>query len=373
KPWVPLPLRPWFWIPLVILMAGGGIAFEVALFFSKKNQGWATKGQFTTETGFMHYVYTFPPVAISMLFAGLWAWTDIEIRRLQPYVDLAKGNSPPQRSLLLDYTRSHTFVVWSVAARNKHWLVTMGSLLVVITFFFQPLAAALLTVEDIFWQEPRSTTNNLAAISLNQDGNFEDLTSFLTAAGYASADVLYGIGDPKFVHQGYAIAPINLPPVSNGTVFANTTAVLSTPTCLNMNKLDSGGQWNNSASFQGCTFTWAVNKTAVNLFGVDPIDDSVECAVFTSQAEQFRPVIFWFFTYQPVAMASVTMCSPGITLSDVSVQIDLASGNLTTVDVLGSLGSDKGTPKAFSQFAGNVTGDPLDGRAYNGMFFELTN
>lgn len=63
--------------------------------------GWATKGGFTTDRGFMHYVYvrlkvvigslifmlkdlqTFPPVAISMLFVGLWTWTDIEIRRLQ--------------------------------------------------------------------------------------------------------------------------------------------------------------------------------------------------------------------------------------------------------------------------------------------------
>lgn len=39
QPWIPLPLRTWFWVPLVLLMAGGGIAFEVALYFSQKNQG----------------------------------------------------------------------------------------------------------------------------------------------------------------------------------------------------------------------------------------------------------------------------------------------------------------------------------------------
>lgn len=72
-------------------------------------------------------------------------------------------------------------------------------------------------------------------------------------------------------------------------------------------------------------------------------------------------------------MASLTMCTPNITLSDVSVTIDLASGNLTSVDVLGPLGSNNGTPKSLSQFAGNVSGDPLDGRAYNGMFFNLDN
>ena len=76
KPWVPLPLRPWFWIPLVVIMACGGIAFEVALHFSQKKQGvvtiihtnhchvlkraytgWATNGNFTSQGGFLHYVY----------------------------------------------------------------------------------------------------------------------------------------------------------------------------------------------------------------------------------------------------------------------------------------------------------------------------
>lgn len=109
---------------------------------------------------------TFPPVAISMFFAGLWAWTDLEIRKLQPYVELSRGNAPPQRSLLLDYTRNQyvgsflvcdtpltegrsTLFVWTVAARNQHWPVVVGALLVILTFSFQPLAAALFNVQDI--------------------------------------------------------------------------------------------------------------------------------------------------------------------------------------------------------------------------------
>ena len=61
KPWTPLPLRPYFWIPLVCIMAGGGIALEVVLHISQKNNGWATTGSFTEEAGFMHYVYVRPP------------------------------------------------------------------------------------------------------------------------------------------------------------------------------------------------------------------------------------------------------------------------------------------------------------------------
>jgi hypothetical protein len=50
-------------------------------------------------------VQTLPPVIIAMALAASWSYTDGEIMRLQPYVDLVHGDSPPQRSLLLDYTR----------------------------------------------------------------------------------------------------------------------------------------------------------------------------------------------------------------------------------------------------------------------------
>ena len=41
-----------------------------------------------------------------MIIVALWVWTDIEIKKMQPYIDLVHGDSPPQRSLLLDYTRT---------------------------------------------------------------------------------------------------------------------------------------------------------------------------------------------------------------------------------------------------------------------------
>ena len=91
---------------------------------------------------------------------------------LQPYVDLVHGDSTPERSLLLDYTRtkciitlrhdslqvltgfSSNFIVWTNAASNKHYLVALASLMVLLSFAFQPLAAALLVVKDTYWQEP---------------------------------------------------------------------------------------------------------------------------------------------------------------------------------------------------------------------------
>jgi hypothetical protein len=85
--------------------------------------------------------------------------------------------------------------VFARAATNRHYLVALASLMVVLTLSFQPLAAALLVVKDVWWQEPSAflymkflklmcssqfkiavAMKNLAAIGLNQNLQFNDLT-----------------------------------------------------------------------------------------------------------------------------------------------------------------------------------------------------
>jgi hypothetical protein len=75
--------------------------------------------------------------------------------------------------------------------------------------------------------------------------------AFLTASGYAGASVLYGLGNPPFIHDGYTIGIFDvgglflanaranvkndqqLPTfvANNGSVIANTTATKSIPNC----------------------------------------------------------------------------------------------------------------------------------------------
>jgi hypothetical protein len=68
-------------------------------------------------------------------------------------------------------------------------------------------------------------------------------------------------------------------------------------------------------------------------------------------------------------MASATFCYPSLTLWDVNVNVDLASGNVTKVTELRPFSSSSN----FSSLSANVTGPPLNSRAYNGIKFNLTN
>lgn len=119
------------------------------------------------------YSFTGLSVLVQVLVA-LWAWIDIEIKKMQPYIDLVHGDSPPQRSLLLDYTRTKyvvsffisrpadhakftyfsNFVVWISAFWNQHYMVAIATLLVLLGLVFQPLAAAMFTVRDTWLAHP---------------------------------------------------------------------------------------------------------------------------------------------------------------------------------------------------------------------------
>jgi len=46
------------------------------------------------------------------------------------------------------------FWVWFRAAANRHYLVALASLMVILSLSFQPLAAALFIVQDTWWTAP---------------------------------------------------------------------------------------------------------------------------------------------------------------------------------------------------------------------------
>ncbi|KAI0322957.1 hypothetical protein OF83DRAFT_1160785 [Amylostereum chailletii] len=330
-----------FWVPMICILFATAIALEVALFISNRNRGWETGP--SADHGVLHYVYTLPPVVIAMLIVSVWAWTDIEIKRLQQLFCLVLRGS--QQTLCRDAHYCHGHRGHGVSACS-------GSFIYGAEYVVDPPRYVLFT--DIFSQYID-----------------EVVEPFLGASGFAAASVVYGLPEPPFVFQGYTVGKVDLPLnlVKNGTVTANTTAIHTNPQCRDPNEVQfaDGSGWNNSAVFDGCTFSWSVNKSAEQLFGAETMPTDPPCPAFnvssTSEVAQI-PVIFWFFTYEPSAMASVTLCVPKITLQNVAVTVDLSSSNLTSVEPLSDLVVGEGN---FTEFAGNITGTPLNGQPYNGL------
>src|SRR5882762_5802247 len=83
---------------------------------------------------------------------------------------------------------------------------------------------------------------------------------------------------------------------SNGTVFANTTAIKSEANChlttTISTQIGGGSGWQNNATYNGCTFSYSVNKSTPHLFGSDFFDGCIP-----NTRQWFQPIVLWFFTY----------------------------------------------------------------------------
>ncbi|TRM57514.1 hypothetical protein BD626DRAFT_411967, partial [Schizophyllum amplum] len=307
KDWVPVPLRTWFWVLLATILVLLAIGLEVALHYSQRNQG-----ESPNMRDKWHYLYTLPPVIVAAAIAAAAAWSDFEVKKMQ--VRLLS------RVIVLGYP-SPISISHTVTRRRS--------------------AASCWTTRG---------------------------KTFLTAAGFASAAVLYDLKEPSFIHDGYTIAPFELPVYPpNSTVTANTTAMKTTTNCravtvdMNHHVNDTVDEWLLSADVDGCSQSWQVDHRAVSLFGTDALN----CT--SGVAPPFAPVVFWFFTYQPSAQASATFCYPSFELLDVTVGVDHASGNITAVHEIGPFTSSSN----FSGLAGNMS--TLNGVPFNGVAFNLTN
>ncbi|KAF8518276.1 hypothetical protein BU17DRAFT_66517 [Hysterangium stoloniferum] len=366
RPWSPVTLRLWFAASLLSFMLLGAAGLEVALHFSQKDNGWKVSSAASATNGILHYVYTLPPVAVAMIVISLWAWTDVDIKRMQPYIDLAYGNAPAQRSLLLDYSNKHPIIVSFYAYRHSHFVVVLSSLLVLVGLAVQPLAASLFTVKNVWWNGPNLNVTNPSTLGLSS--TFNNMTAFSTAAGFVASKVLYGLQSPNFIDRDWAVASMEVPrdAIANGTMFANTTAVQSTANCK---AGDTGTITSNATGVgfilagtsDGCTVNISLLTNASLQYGVDV----AICP--NAPADPFKPAVFWTLNQaspsDPPQFALI-YCRPTIALYNVAAQVALQTGNLINA-----------TKTSNSTQPNNIT-DPnglMGGRAMNGVAFDLTN
>jgi hypothetical protein len=109
-----------------------------------------------------------------------------------------------------------------------------------------------------------------------------------------------------------------------------------------------------------------VEQGTQHLFGSDVFDNCIP-----GEPVWFQPIVLWFFTYDTnPPQGSATYCAPAISLWEVAVTVDIATGNLTSIQEINQLNANSTSPLAST--SGNITGAPLNGRTYNGVKFNLT-
>ena len=282
-----------------------------------------------------------------------------EIYRLQPYISAAHGNAPPEQTVLVSYINQGRIWAGLAALRNGHRIVVVVTILSYLANLWQPLAAALFLV-----RQTNSIDNDFSNITitaqLGVQPTFTDLDAFLAAAGYTEAAVVHGLSDPPFVWGGWTVSTFVFPnQPKNATMTLNAEAVWTDPRCETLSPQlnnTADGVYTGTASRGDCVASFIANRTdGPEAFGVAKIDN---CPVGNQSADvddSFKPVVFWFFTFDDPT-ASMIFCSPSIETHLVNVNVSLSTHLITTEPIT-----------LPDELTSNVTtGAPFNGLTLNG-------
>jgi hypothetical protein len=121
KPWKPFTHKAYFLVP-TILASGALIAvLQIYLERSNRDTGILFATKINDHPLNQKFPYLYLPTIVSLLPSLAWAWLDLDIRRLQPFIELFKERGARGAdSLLLHYPFDFVAFVPITAARRRH-------------------------------------------------------------------------------------------------------------------------------------------------------------------------------------------------------------------------------------------------------------
>ncbi|KEF53553.1 uncharacterized protein A1O9_10528 [Exophiala aquamarina CBS 119918] len=118
---------------------------------SQSNQG------ITQSNDNLHYLWTYGPTAILILFTVVWRQVDYAVKSLQPWAEMANGPVSAERSLLLDYVTPFQGVVLWRSIFSGHYVITLSITTFFLTKALTIVSTGLLTLQPLRIDSIRTT------------------------------------------------------------------------------------------------------------------------------------------------------------------------------------------------------------------------
>ena len=279
--------------------------------------------------------------------------------RLQPYISASHGNAPPQHTVLVSYINQNRIYAAIDALKHGHKMVVAITLLTTVATLWQPLAATLFVVRST-----NHIVDNFSPVVVTEElgvsPTFADLDAYLAAAGYTEAAVVHGLDDPPFVRGGWTVTPFDFPlQPKNATMTLDAQGIFVDPRCETLTPQITSiadGVYNITATRGTCVYTYRSDQTADgdSAFGVTKGDNCSAGDQGANVKDEFKPVVFWFFTFDGPTV-SMVYCSPSIETHLVNVNVSLSSHLVIS------------EPEKLKELTSNVTsGAPFNGLTLNG-------
>lgn len=148
---------------------------------------------------------------------------------------------------------------------------------------------------------------------------------------------------------------------------ANTTGVQTVPNCEiaeDQGFTTSATGSILSGSWNGCDFSMNFDNSEASHYGVDVARNCSGSPNFNSLPDPLKPVVFWATTQSPgSSVAALVFCKPKLSLHRVTVEVNLAKGELVNCLSNGDYG----------EITNVTSGPPLNGQVFNGVGFNATD
>jgi hypothetical protein len=118
--WKPLTFSSSILAPLAICTAGLAAVLGVFQWQSSRNGALLFAATGDTLSSMENFLYRFCPTIIVVLYGMVWSWVDLDVKRLEPWFQLAQnGGSSARTSLLLHYPVDFLLFVPFKAAQRR--------------------------------------------------------------------------------------------------------------------------------------------------------------------------------------------------------------------------------------------------------------
>jgi hypothetical protein len=128
KPWRPLTHRTYFLIPTIL--ASGALVAVLQIFLERSNRdtGILFASRINDLPLNQKFLYLYLPTIVSLVLSFAWAWLDLDVRRLQPFIELSKERGARGTdSLLLHYPFDFVAFVPFTAAKRRYGHISRAS------------------------------------------------------------------------------------------------------------------------------------------------------------------------------------------------------------------------------------------------------
>lgn len=199
---------------VVIISLGLAGVLEFLAQKSQRQGGLALSSSMDSFSESVNIAYLYMPTTVAVLYSLLWTWIDLDVRRMQPWLELSRPHgASAEQSLLLNYPFEFLAFVPIKAWRQRHWPVFItGSVMMLVFWAITPLQGAIFGKQAVTVSKSAVMSIRSGFIPVEEQAAVIDASVLNAAYGMA----WYEQDLPEYTTTDYALLPFS--PVSNGPV-----------------------------------------------------------------------------------------------------------------------------------------------------------